>query len=178
MIAPAERVEEERERDEPAHELRERIVRRVVRVARLLKGPEGSDGTKHPERDELRFRNGVEALHMSLSLSGDYKNVQKADDGTGETGPEGIDLKTSVNLLMGSVLLCSVACHIGNRISRLVQGFDDQVDERDEHAHKARQERILPEPLAPCIRLMPVERFRDETLLAVVESHTRMLSRS
>lgn len=55
VAAPPERIEKERERDKPAHELREGVVGGVVRVARLLDGPEGSDSAEHPERDELRF---------------------------------------------------------------------------------------------------------------------------
>lgn len=146
-----------------------------MRVARLLDRPEGSDSAEHPERDELRFRDVIEALHRLFGR--DDQHMEKADDGAREAGPEGIYLESSIDLLMGSVFLGAVTCHMVSRISRLAQRFDNKLHEGYEEPHDAREEGVLPQAPAPGIILVAVERLGDETLLAVVESHTALLSR-
>lgn len=103
--------------------------------------------------------------------------MEKADDGARESGPECVYLESPIDLLVGSVFLGAVTCHMVSRISRLAQRFDNQLHEGYEEPHDAREEGILPQAPAPGIALVPMERFGDETLLAVVESHTTFLSR-
>lgn len=87
------------------------------------------------------------------------KHVEEADDGARKPGPEGVYLKSPINLLLRSVFLGAVACHIRNRISRLTQGFDYEVDERNEHTHETRKEGVLPQASAVCIRPVSMERL-------------------
>lgn len=68
VATPPERIEEECKWDKPAYKFREGVVGSVVRVARLLDGPESSNSTEYPERNELRLRDVIKALHGLIWL--------------------------------------------------------------------------------------------------------------
>lgn len=114
MFAPADRIEEERERQEPAHELGERELGGVMRIACLLDGPEDGDAAEYPDRDQLRLRYGVEALHTFLAFRREDKDVHQAYERAREAGPECVYLEAGLiflGLSVSNMLLCAGAWH-------------------------------------------------------------------